>query len=110
MDTILKKRLYGFTQDWADAKGPVLAGVFGELVKLAAPVVMHYVGDLWHDAMWLDKLQGPGRFYFSVREYGTSIGENFDLVRYSSQIMYTVEILTVDGEWFVTIEQWDEAS
>lgn len=50
--------------------------VFGELVKIAAPVMVTFHSDLFHDATWLQEHM-TGRefeFYWSVNHSGTSIG------------------------------------
>lgn len=55
---------------------PAMTKVFGHLVRLAAPVLTHHHGDLYHDALWLHG-NAHGRafaFYWSVGESGTSIG------------------------------------
>jgi hypothetical protein len=55
---------------------PAMAKAFGHLVRLAAPVMTSYHGDLYHDALWLHG-RAHGRafaFYWSVNESGTSIG------------------------------------
>lgn len=50
--------------------------LFAHLVRRAFGVIEHYHGDLFHDAMWLkENVHGrDARFYWSVRETGTSIG------------------------------------
>lgn len=51
--------------------------VFGELAKLAIPVLRYYHGDLYHDALWVSNhIAGmePLTFYYGVRETGTNIG------------------------------------
>ncbi len=55
---------------------PALSLMFGELVKLAAPVLTHFHGDLYHDALWLHQhVTGDTfTFYWSVRATGTTIG------------------------------------
>jgi len=51
---------------------PVLSKVFGRLVALAAPIVELHHGDLYHDALWLDKhVSGRSfRFLWSVGDAG----------------------------------------
>lgn len=52
------------------------SGVFGELVKLALPVLQAYHSDLYHDATWLQaNLKGVElTFFFGFDESGTNIG------------------------------------
>lgn len=60
-----------------------LPRVFGALVVLAGPIVHMYHGDLFHDALWLDKHTTGREFTFtwSAGEAGTCIGANEDDVR-----------------------------
>lgn len=108
LGTSTKVRLYGWTDNMQEAKGPVCRGVFGEMVKLATPIVKVYVGDLHADAMWLtehllsedDSLYVSG-FYFSVREYGTFIGTDRSLVRIGAEHLYWFQVSKNQGEWHV---------
>lgn len=54
----------------------IRAVVFGHMVRLATPIVRHYVSDLYHDATWLtEHVTGDdARFLFAAREMGTTIG------------------------------------
>ncbi len=68
--------------------------VFGELVKLAAPVVERFHSDLYWDAKWLDAHLEKGlsgivlgvpcasdfSFFYGVDDHGTSIGTDEELV------------------------------
>jgi hypothetical protein len=79
----------------------VRAALFGVLVELAAPVVEHYRGDLYHDVHWIDRhATGPLRFYYGVRDTGTGIGTDRDLVVNHNTLAWQVD-LTVNarGKW-----------
>lgn len=68
--------------------------LFGELVKLAQPIVEHYHSDLWHDAAWIREhiptsmaVGGAYAFVYGVRDTGTSIGEDLGLtLPYNSDV------------------------
>lgn len=79
----------------------VRAKVFGVLVRLAAPIVDHYHGDLYHDAHWLDDhVEGPMHFYFGVRDTGTAIGTDRDLiVKYNTDAWRIDLTVTPRGKW-----------
>lgn len=65
---------FGSAETWTEAKPYMMQRIFGALVKLAAPVVMEYHGDLFHDASFIrDEITGPCTFYFAVRASGTHI-------------------------------------
>ena len=57
--------------------------IFEQMVIRAQKTVEHYIGDLYHDALWMqkgvpNKLE-PGEsfvFTWAVRDYGTAIGES----------------------------------
>ena len=57
--------------------------IFEQMVIRAQKTVEHYIGDLYHDVLWMqhgipDKLELDESFAFTwaVREYGTAIGEH----------------------------------
>lgn len=84
----------GFTIDADDGSGLVRkSAIFGQLVTFAIPHVQHYVGDLFHDATWLNEHiprldpndpHATFEFYFGWRDTGTSIGTDFTPTRYSN--------------------------
>lgn len=82
--------------------------IFGHLVRLAAPVVKEYHGDLYHDAMWVkETISGPTEFLFLVRHSGTHIGPSAQLMFDSlstNAVLYRVS-LSVDerGRWTLRI-------
>jgi hypothetical protein len=75
--------------------------LFAKLAEKAVPIVKHYLGDLYHDAAWLDAhVTGPCTFYYSVRLTGTSIGENASLVEIGAYKMWRVTLdHTASGFW-----------
>lgn len=79
--------------------------IFGQLVKLACPVVMHYHSDLYHDAMWLNS-HIPDEvyrfvFFYGVRATGTSIGTDAQSVRVSNDRVYRITVTNRQtGEWY----------
>ncbi len=82
--------------------------IFGHLVRLAAPVVKEYHGDLFHDALWVrDNINGPTEFLFCVRHSGTNLGPNaqlmFDGLSHDA-VLYRLS-LSVDerGRWTLRI-------
>lgn len=79
----------------------VRAKLFGVLVQLAAPVVEHYHGDLYHDVQWLDDhVNGPMYFYYGVRDTGTGIGTDRDLVVNHNTNAWRVDLtVTPNGRW-----------
>lgn len=70
--------------------------IFGQLVKLACPVVSHYHSDLYHDAMWLNSHIPDGMyrmvFFYGVRSTGTSIGTDHQLVATSNDHVYRITV------------------
>lgn len=89
----------------------VRAGVFGELVKLAAPVLEHYHSDLFHDAEWLGKyLNGPMEFYFSVDDSGTCIGIDERVTLYRAKHYHIIVALDERlDKWSLEIREGEVA-
>jgi len=108
------RHLYGWST-FAEAATTIRAGLFGVLANLAWPVVEQYRGDLFHDAGWLTRyVDGPTTFYFAVRECGTAIGTDLDLVRYGNDRTYRVELAADYGRhlddraaWTATVTPLD---
>jgi hypothetical protein len=79
------------------------------LFSLAWPVVKQFRGDLYHDALWVEKYinvdevgNGPVmHFYYGVREYGTAIGTNPEyIIRFGNDLLYKVTLInTNNGMW-----------
>jgi hypothetical protein len=79
------------------------ASIFGHLVRLAAPIVTAYHGDLFYDATFVDHLVvGVARaeFYWQPREFGTAIGQTDE---YMSGRRYRFVAELVDGKATLTI-------
>ena len=79
----------------------VRAHIFGELADLAAPTVKFYRSDLYHDAGWLNNhVNGPTTFFYGVRETGTHIGHDGELIAAHSTHVWQVDITVTDrGKW-----------
>lgn len=76
----------------------IQSNVFGELVKIASPVLDFHHADLFHDAVWLqDFVKAPTFFFYGVRDTGTSIGTDLDLVSIGNPDVYRVEIISEGG-------------
>lgn len=80
--------------------------VFERLVHLARPIVERNHSDLYHDALWLNKvLSGPMDFYYGVRPGGTCITRDLEIVEIiGSQTIYHVELSRVDMSWILFTE------
>lgn len=76
------------------------SAVFGEMIKLSAPIVAHYHGDLYHDAMWLSEFLTGQRldFAWSFDGNGTNIGTDESLVlRRRVWVRFTVTATNGNG-------------
>jgi len=59
---------------------------FGELVKLATPILTRYHSDLWHDAQWLEaylevNIREGTVWYFAADDSGTAIGTDASYIK-----------------------------
>lgn len=82
------------------------ARIFGELVRLAAPVLSRYHSDLYYDAKWLDEnITRPCVFYYGVRDSGTHIGNDRSLIEKHSDVFYIMILCKEDGWWTLTTIQ-----
>lgn len=80
--------------------------VFGELVKLTLPVLRHYHGDLYNDALWINanmyaEQGGAYVFFYGVRDTGTNIGTHEEHVSGSGNRVYRC---TVTLSWLDSCE------
>lgn len=77
--------------------------VFGELVKLTAPVLTHYHSDLYHDALWLaEQCHGAEvTFRYSFDESGTVIGGGMAHMRKHA---YRITVGVTDGQAWMDSE------
>jgi hypothetical protein len=92
---------------------------FGELVKLAAPVIEHFHSDLYHDAICLSRipwpLHKPFGFHYNVRSTGTTIvypeGWTENLYRIMGGTWYYIEISREPGafqsKWNMSVTPWE---
>lgn len=101
------KRLFGWVRDWDEARTPVLALLFGELVKRAAPIVQEYQSDLFHDAAWLQgHVNGPTEFYWMARHSGTNMDGAAviweQITTTEPRELYHVALTVDGGAWYVT--------
>lgn len=91
-----------------DLRSSILALTFGEMVKLATPVLKRYHSDLFHDATTLEQyVTGPLKFTFSFDDYGTFLWLGEDTPDYVCRVnRYNCEIRCDDrvrpgyGDWF----------
>jgi len=65
----------------------------------------HYQSDLFHDARWLSNyLTDAGTFYWIVREWGTHIGDDAEMVGAAVQcgeaiLSYRIDVTVTRGSW-----------
>lgn len=96
--TDIRDKFLRYESDSTDI-APAASLVFGELVKLAAPILTSYHGDLYHDAAWLQKyMKGPTfTFFYAVDEAGTSIGIVAKFVFQRSTLRRAVTVTNTNG-------------
>lgn len=97
---------------------PLIAPLFAEMFKISARTVMHYQGDLYHDAIFMQERlsESGGVFVWGVRQYGTTMSFQMDsgAIRHimrSNQDTYLVACYLRDerlGIWEATLERLDE--
>jgi hypothetical protein len=95
-------------------ENPSLATAFGHLLALADGVIEHYRGDLFHDALWMEKHlhDAGGMFYWAPRLTGTAIGTDRDLVLRStgtSRPIYRCNIYAIGDRgdrWYMDIDTY----
>lgn len=90
------------TVTWQDGHDSIRAKLFQNLLTLADETVTHYRGDLYHDAVWIDReVHGPCTFYFAVRSAGTSISfSKDDVTKMANDRLYEVTLTDDDGRGF----------
>lgn len=95
------------TESWQDGCDSIRAALFGKLLDLAFPIVEHYRGDIFRDALWIDRhVNGPCRFFYGVRDTGTSIGfSQRDVAAMDGNETYSVTLTENDGLWRAQIER-----
>ena len=100
---------------WKEGGDPIRAELFGHLLIIGQDVVKHYRSDFFRDAQWiLENVNGPMTFYYAVRDCGTSIGTDRELVAYiAHDALYRVELFDRDAgkpaewshSWHTTIQE-----
>lgn len=94
---------------WHPFDRSVKSTLFGQLVKLAQPLIQHYHGDLYYDVHWIDEhVEGPVSFYFGADESGTALGFDVELVHLSRDNVWKIDLFSkrkdpADGNWYVRI-------
>lgn len=80
----------------------VKAHLFGQMVRRARPIHEHYLGDIYHDALWIDKRYNevPFSFTWGFSESHTSIGDDTDEARQIvldfNEVVYRIEVYTTE--------------
>lgn len=85
--------------------------IFGEMIKLATPMIEHYHGDLYHDVHWLDEYLTDleTEFYFGFDNCGTAIGTDYDLIRLSRQSnVYKFTLYEQGRSFYLKIERIED--
>lgn len=99
--------VYGGT--WGDVETSIQAKVFGHMLELAQGRLVSYRSDLYHDALWIDKIvTGPCQFDWVARESGTFIGDSVQHIKlddWVDAVKYRFEIINEDGRWMLNIYQ-----
>lgn len=72
---LMETRTLVYGGDFEDRGSTIKAKIFEVLVVLSEFRLKSYRSDLFHDALWLDKVAGPEVFCWSVRESGTYLGD-----------------------------------
>lgn len=103
-------RIMVYGGDWNSAQTTVRAITFSKMLELARDRVKFYVGDLYHDALWLNEyLIGPMQFEWVPRESGTHIGETAMIVKdddWADSARYRFVIREDDNQKWV-LETWE---
>ena len=86
------------------------ARIFGAMAEVAGPILEHYHSDLYHDAMFIKRTVQdlvpfePVEFYYGIRNTGTSIAENLEVVNMMQQeVVLHVKIELTDERLLLTI-------
>lgn len=90
------------------------AVIFDRLLDLALPVVTYYKTDLFHDAVYIhnviakhsDLTSEEGvTFYYGLRETGTDIGVDGELIRRYNKYTYKIRVYNKSDCWFMEVEE-----
>jgi hypothetical protein len=98
---------YRLTTGWGTTEPP-LSLVFGHVLETVLPVVKHFLGDFYHDVMWMSSnLKGPATFYFGARESGTNIGFKLSDIGDSNRVVLKVviEYEERNDSWYLKIHR-----
>lgn len=96
---------------WHELDHSIKPRLFGEMYRLAVPVVENYAGDLYHDALTVsgmtERVAREG-FDFYVRTHGTNLGPSARIMaeveRKTSGRLYNLRLHSDEREvWHVTI-------
>ncbi|MHB1784381.1 MAG: hypothetical protein ACYCTE_17170 [Acidimicrobiales bacterium] len=104
--TETRVRLTGWVEEIEDS---VRALLFGEMLCRAGGV-QHYRSDLFHDAQFLARLDGPATFYWATRQSGTIISRDKESVEVQARVLgadaiWRIELTCERGEWFATFTE-----
>lgn len=103
-----KVMVYG--GDWNSAQTSVRSSIFSKMIELARDRVKFYVGDLYHDALWLsEEVNGATTFEWVPRESGTHIGDTAKIVKdddWADSARYRFEIREEDNQKWV-LDTWE---
>lgn len=95
-----------FLRGWEPFNRATKVVLFGELAKLAQPIVQHYLSDLYHDVHWIDDhVVGPCTFYFGCDESGTFIGTDRELAIQGRKNVWEITLTCDDHNgWWIEIK------
>lgn len=108
--TETRVRLIGWVEEIEDS---IRARLFGEMLSRAGGV-RHFQSDLFHDAQFLARLDGPATFYWAVRESGTIISRDKESFEIQAHVLgaaarFRIELSCENGgEWFATFSDLTE--
>lgn len=97
-------RLWGFSEK---IETPVKALLFGQMVKRCN--ADHYQSDLFHDAQYVNLIEGPMDFWWGTREWGTHIAadeKTAAIIQHQTHCTwYHVTLSCDDGTWYCTFDE-----
>lgn len=99
--------------DITELPDSAVARTFGELVEIAAPIVEHYLSDLYRDAQWLERHMGQDprdpwvklEFYYAIDAWGTHIGTDELVLAHRKEAQYKFTVDHVNNVWRLTKER-----
>lgn len=107
MPTTQEPTIQFLCEGWNELDDSIRARFFGELVKLAAPVLERYHSDLYHDARWVrENVTGPMVIFFGADDFGTDIGDESALDHITRRSVWRVQLTHGRyGKWSAEILQ-----